>query len=275
MKPVTLEQAAQIQAAKQAANVPQGVRRQIGAAALASQHIDMSKYYYSRIRFEATLEVGAVTFASGERYAFSYQVRQLVDTHTGHLATYADTNLIDERSTNKGETAKIRGMSVRHTPLTDAYLAAIFDMVVSVSLRLDNTEIMYLGNPSDIPGSSQLAKGPTFLIPFDAESNVPPVWHPALKGQPHEDNMIVFAEPIIWRPDRNDSKLDVKFRLEENLSVQFGAARAATDVKALGAGDNAVVTAWSPPTKKDQPGTFVDYWVKLYVETESPRSVNQ
>lgn len=270
---VTREQARQIAAAKSAANVKPTVRRSIQREALASQRVDLSKYYYSRIRFQATVLEGGIQFDPGDRYAFSYQVRQLVDGHPNHNATYADTNLLEERSTNSGEKAYILGMAIRPTPTTDAMLMASLDMDIQVSLRLDNREVMWLGNPSDIPGSSQVAKGPTFMVPTDAESEVPPIWTPATKGQNLWSDYLPFAEPVIWMPgDTEDSKLDVLFRLHSVHTFDLPAARAQSNDVATDAGYQ---SAYAPPAAAGDPGTYVDYYVKLYVATEGPRSVNR
>jgi len=273
-KPVTKEQAQQIDLAKQAAQVPAAVRRTIALEALASQQVDLSKYYYSRIRFQADeYDDGMLVFNPGDRYAFSYQIRQEVDGHPGHAATYADTNLLEERSTNSGEQVKIVGMAIRPTPTTDALLMNAMDMFIQTSLRLDNRELVWLGNPSDVPGSSQNAKGPTWLQPPPLDATVPDLIHPTLKGWPTQGNYLPFGQPIIWNPgDQADSKLDVLFRLNETFRFQAAPARVENNDPATAASG---VTEWNPPEDLGKPGTFVDFFVKLYVKSIGPRSQNR
>jgi len=279
-KPVTRQQARDIQAAKAAANVPGAVRRSIQREAIGSQQVDMSKYYYSRIRFQAEAGEDSLIFQAGKRYAFGYQLQREVDGHPGHNATYADTNLLEERSTNRGETVKILGMAIRPTPFTDSYIMNALDMWLSVVLRLDNDNVMFLGNPSDIPGSSQNAEGPSWFLPPPAEDTEVGEFQACKKGDQRMSNLLMFAEPIIWTPEGKDAKLDVMFELNQQVELTAFDPRNATDVTAAGAGDNAVVTQWNPPSpagegKDASPGTFVDFFVKLYVASEGPRSVNQ
>mgnify|MGYP006297009139 CR=1 FL=1 len=273
MRTVTREQAHQIAMAKKAANVQPGVRKQIQREAIASQLVDLSKYYYSRIRFEAnSLAAGLLTFLPEERYAFGYELRQDVDGHAGHAATYADTNILEARSTNSGETAHIVGMAIRPTPTSDAVLMNLMDQIMSVSLRLDNREVFWLGNPSDIPGSSQLAKGQSFAIPTDMGSEVAPIWTPTQKGENLWSDYLPFPTPIIWRPgDRADSKLDVAFRLYETFTHDVGVARAQDNDPATAA---SFQSSYTPPAALGDPGTYVDFMCKLYVQTEGGRSVN-
>lgn len=282
-QPVTMDQAAQIEAAKAAAKLPVKVREQIQRQTLASQQVDMSKYYYSRVRFQGRIEEVPeegtfISFDAGDRYAFSYQVRQEVDTHPGHRATFADTNLIDERSTNRGETVRIGAIAIRNTPLTDALLAAAADMFISVSMRLDNIEMLFLGNPSDIPGSSQLSEGSTWSIQSDAEKRSPAIFLPTRKGVERMENMLVLSEPLIWKPSGNDSKLDVKFTLNQGFRFKYDADRPETDPLVA----PNYVTTWSRPSSdgynkengQAEPGTFIDFFVKLYCSTTGERSVN-
>lgn len=271
-KPVTKEQARQVELAKQAAMVPAAIRRNIALEALASQQVDLSKYYYSRIRFQAEVTEDLLTFDPGDRYAFSYQIRQEVDGHPGHAATYADTNLLEERSTNAGEKVRIVGMAIRPTPTTDALLMNAMDMFMQVSLRLDNREVLWLGNPSDVPGSSQNASGPTFILPPALSSYEPTVIEPCKKGWPTQGNYLPFAEPIIWNPgDQADSKLDVLFRLNERLQLNLEPPRLPiNDPAAVATGQ----TPFNPPAEAGDKGTYVDYFVKLYVRSEGPRSQN-
>lgn len=282
-KAVTRNQAAQIAAAKEAAKVPAAVRRQIQMEALGSQRVDLSKYYYSRVRFECVendLAGGSVIFVPQKRFAFGYELGKPVDGHTLpaiHNASYADTNILEARTTNKGERVKIVGIAVRPTPFTDSYLMNALDMYMSVTLRLDNDNILFLGNPSDVPGSAQNTGGPTWDLLPDAEQYNNITEHQATqKGEPEMDNILVLEEPILWEPNGGkDGKMDVMFELNNVFEHTLPAARAATDVTALGAGDNAVVTDYTPPATVGEPGTFVDYFVKLYVASMGPRGANQ
>lgn len=275
MRTVTREQARQIVAAKAASKVPGAVRQQIQREAIASQRVDLSKFYYSRVRFAGTItEGGVLTFAAQKRYAFGYQLQREVDGHVGHDATYADTNLLEERTPNNGETVKIIGISCRPTPFTDAYLMNALDQTTSVILRINNDNTLILGNPSDVPGSSQNTSGPAWSIQQGAENYNEDIWQATQKGEAEMDNIMVLGEPIIWTPMGADAKMDVMFELNEQFIHTYPANRAATDVTALGAADLAVVTPYTQPTEAHEPGTFVDFFVKLYVSTESPRSLN-
>lgn len=272
---VTPEKARQIEVAKRAAKVPGDVRRELQLAALQSQQVDMSKVYYSRIRFQFALADGTLTLVPGDRYAFGYKLQEEVQGHPGHAATYADTNLLEERSTNRGERTKILGMSIRPTPFTDSYLMNAIDMFMSVTLRLDQQNVVYIGNPSDVPGASQNAEGPSWVLLPDAEQvDIFRGYQATKKGEPNMDNVLVFKEPIIWTPSGPDSKMDVLFRMNETWSFDLPADRVATDVTAAGAGDNAVITAWTQPAEEGEPGTFVDYDVRVYVDSRAPRSQN-
>lgn len=274
-KPVTREMAAQIQAAKAAGQVPVNVRKNIQREALASQQVDMSKFYYSRIRFQFAIDDGELILLPQKRYAFGYQLQKEVDGHAGHNATYADTNLLEERSTNRGEKVRVVGIAVRPTPFTDSLLMNAIDDVTSVVLRVDNDSLLYFGNPSDIPGSSQNGEGPTFLIPPPAANSVFTTFEACKKGKAEMGNILLLKDPIIWTPEGADSKLDVLFEVNEQVRYVLPPERLATDVTGAGADDNAVVTQWAPPDEEGKPGTYVDYLVKLYVESEAPRSVNQ
>lgn len=274
-KPVTREMAQQIQAAKAAGQVPVGVRKSIQREAIASQQVDMSKFYYSRIRFQFAFDQNDLVILPQKRYAFGYQLQKEVDGHVGHNATYADTNLLEERSTNRGERVRVVGIAIRPTPFTDSLLMNAMDAVTNVVLRVDNDSLLYLGNPSDVPGSSQNSEGPSFVILPPAPNSVFAMFEACKKGKPEMGNILLLKEPIIWTPEGADSKLDVLFELNEQLKFTLPAARAATDVTGAGADDNAAVAAWNPPDEEGMPGTFVDFMVKLYVESEAPRSVNQ
>lgn len=274
-KPVTRAQAIQVAAAKAAANVRPTVRQQIQAEAIASQRVDLTHFYYSRIRFAGELGEGVITFAPQKRYAFGYQLQREVDGHAGHNATYADTNLLEERSTNRGEHVEIVGIACRPTPLSDSFIMNFMDMFTSVVLRLDNDNVMFFGNPSDIPGSANNGDGPSFILLPDAEESVAKDWQATNKGTPEMDNILILGEPIKWKAEGADAKMDIMFELNEQVQLELGAARAATDVTALGAADNAVVQAWNPPAADEEPGTYVDFFVKLYVRSIGPRSVNK
>jgi hypothetical protein len=288
-QPVTQQQARQIEAAKAAARTPLDVRRQIQREALASQHVTLSELYYSRVRFQGTCanEGAQLRFPPGKRYAFGYQLGEEVAGHAEHSATYADTNLLKSRQTNHGQRLEIYGIAIRPTPLTDAYLLNLLDMFISITIRLDSDNIAYLGNPSDVPGSAQIADGPTWTIPPPAEEYETRQVSACTKGVAEGDNMLLFKEPLIWTPSGAASQLDVQIELHQQVEVDTRADRTATDVTALGAADNAVVTAWenicsrmSPGEGQDPPddalpGLFVDYFVKLFAESTGPRSPNR
>ena len=286
--PVTREQAAQVEAAKAAAGVPADVRRSIQREALASQSVNWNQIYYSRVRFQGILQiepgeipqVTGICFLPVVRYAFGYQLQHEVDGHPGHNATYADTNLLEDRSTNKGETVEVRGIAIRHTPFTDAYLAQALDMFTSVIIRLDQDNALFPGNPSDIPGSSQVSEGPSWAImPNTEEDTFKSSFAGTRKATPDQDNMLVLQQPLIWTPKGKDSKLDVQIQLHQQVCHNYKKDRLAS-VDPFGTNGGPYTFgqgAWSKPKPLDRdiPGMFVDYFVKLYCKVSGPRSVNQ
>lgn len=286
--PVTRDMAAQIQSAKEAARLAPNVRKQIQMEALASQRVAANKLYYSRVRFEFTKKEveGQVSICldPGKRYAFGYQLQQEVDGHTGHRATYADTNLLEARSTNKGETVRVVGIGIRHTPFTDAYLASAMDMFVSTTLRVDNDNLLHMGNPSDVPGSSQQTEGTTFVLPPNANETDGRRWHPTRKGDAFQENMLVLAEPIIWTPEGVDSKLDVMFDfytgfcigLRDERTECFGCDEAPVDRQPppFAGSERGYQSPFQHP-ENGNPGLWVDYFVKLYCNVASNRSKNE
>jgi hypothetical protein len=287
--PVTREMAAQIQAAKTASTIPSNVRRQIQSEALASQRVAANKIYYSRIRFAWELkkepEIGTfVCLNPTTRFAFGYQLQQDVDGHAGHRATYADTNLLEARSTNSGEVVSIVGIGVRHTPISDAFLASLMDQFVAVTLRVDNDALLRMGNPSDIPGAAQTTDGTTYCLWPNALDQFGKVFVPTQKGRASQENFLVLGEPIIWKPSNKDSKLDIEFQNYESICWKLPDEReyleptCCQEPEIPNGPRNSAEGFQGPykhPEKVGDPGTFVDYFVKLYCQTDSTRSVNQ
>lgn len=304
--PVTRDMAAQIQSAKEASRLAPNVRKQIQMETLASQRVAANKLYYSRVRFEFVMREiegsPAICLDPGKRYAFGYQLQQEVDGHTGHRATYADTNLLEARSTNKGETVRVLGIGIRHTPFTDAYLAAAMDMFVATTLRIDNDNLLHMGNPSDVPGSSQQTEGTTWVLPPNALETDGRRWHPTRKGDAFQENMLVLAEPIIWTPEGVDSKLDVMFDFYTGFCHNLPQERTAKDaiccdgpfapipegpelpevevreppvIEPIPTFAPTFQSGWKHPADKSEPGMWVDYFVKLYCHVGSNRSKNE
>lgn len=271
-----MDQINQLDLLAQAQQVHPTVRKFIARRALGSQVLKKQKNYYSTVRFPFTITQldppNGTTFryqlARKKVTAFSYGSGDDMTT-AGFPADFrandADTNLITRYDTG-GATVQIFGISLHLSETSDAFLAKLIWSECFADISLDGSQrYVLLGRLGRIssPGGLYGVGQSRATVPGVGESvaNIGALTN----GLPHQNNFYRLTDKIQWNPS---SKVDSRFqiRFEVVRDIQFDVQ---SRVQSPG------ITAYTPPTKDGEFGTFVDITAYLHTRENIPRSKQQ
>jgi hypothetical protein len=250
----------------QAAAELNALRKSDKRAAIDSQKVRSSLFYWSKFRLAGVVATGVLTFPTGKVAAFSYAINgAAASAGLPFNATEVETNLETAGATLPGETVQVVGIGIQLSPDTDGEVIRRLGANTAVRMVRGGGQPVRLGPLVSIPGGGGLhGSAPSRVV--EPPQNAASTDRGAVSnGYPSALNYRSLPEPMLWTPQGSaDGVLQVEIDVTRATAITLPATRAATSG----------IAAYNPPVTGD-PGTYLEGWVFLYTESQRARSANQ
>ena len=289
MNPNVVQQQIQDQNLRKAlAQTPAAYRDALAQSVADNQVVFKRDAYYSKGRITATVTTSSspiiATYTVSKGYQavlFNYGVTDPLGgagfatslTPDYNNATLSETNLIHGSETNGAELMLITGIGFILTPDADPLaLKAVMPSCYMSGGVNGNTNDFKWGPPIFWPGGSGIfGAGLSYTQqPGLFDSNATQVGT-AVSGIPGAEDYSRDIDPVLWGPK---GQADSTFTVV--CSVTRTVTWTATDRTAIvaSAGTPTTVTVFAHPTA-GQPGSYIDFWVRLFGAQFAPRGKNR